>query len=240
MIQIALNGARPKSECRFIPNTPSEIKGDVRKLFQAGFSIFHVHIYDDSGKESLSAVDVGTVIRSVREISLDILVGISTGDWIEPDLDSRINHIRNWRVIPDFASLNIVEENSIEVAEELIKKGIRIEAGITDHESAQKFVKSGIIGNCIRILIEPQDLNLGDALISTEKIVDILDHNQIELKRLLHGFDETAWGLINEAFKRGYDTRIGFEDTIFLPSGKKADSNLELAEEVLKIKSGRK
>ncbi len=70
-----------------------------------------------------------------------------------------------------------------------------------------------------------------------EKIEAILDQYKINLNRLLHGFDETAWGLIKEAFKRGYDTRIGLEDTIFLPSGKKASSNLELTEEALKIAS---
>ncbi len=237
MIKIALNGARPKTESQFIPNTPSEIKEDVQKLFHAGFSLFHVHIYDNLFKESLADKDLSAVISSLRNISIKLKIGISTGDWIEPDLNKRIDHIRSWKIIPDFASVNIVEENSIEIAEELIKKGIKIEAGLTDPESAEKFVKSGIVKDCIRILIEPQEQNLNEALITVEKIENILDNNKIKLKRLMHGFDDTAWGLINEAFKRGYDTRIGLEDTIFLPSGKKASGNLELAGEAFKISS---
>lgn len=236
MIKIALNGARPKTESRFIPNSPSEIKEDVQKLFHAGFSVFHIHIYENSGKESLATKDLSAVISSLSFISKKIKIGISTGDWIEPDLTKRINHIRSWKIIPDFASVNMVEENSIEIAEELIKKGIKVEAGLTDPESAEKFVKSGIIKNCIRILIEPQEQNLNEALTMVEKIEAVLDDNKTKLKRLLHGFDDTAWGLINEAFKRNYDTRIGLEDTIFLPSGKKASGNLELAEEALKLK----
>ncbi len=237
MIKIALNGARPKNECEFIPNTPAEIKKEVLKLFHLGFLIFHIHIYDNSGRESLAMKDVKEVVGSLREISPDIQLGISTGDWIEPDFSKRINYIRNWRVIPDFASVNIVEENSIEVAEELIKREIKVEAGLTDTESAEKFVKSGIVNECVRILIEPQEQSINDALSTVEKIEAILDQYKINLNRLLHGFDETAWGLIKEAFKRGYDTRIGLEDTIFLPSGKKASSNLELTEEALKIAS---
>jgi uncharacterized protein (DUF849 family) len=236
MIKIALNGARPKSESSFIPNTPLEIKEDVQKLFHAGFSTFHLHIYDISGKESLADKDLAAVISRLRDISKQIKIGISTGDWIEPDLTKRISHIRSWKVIPDFASVNIVEENSIEIAKELIMKGIKVEAGLTDPESAEKFVKSGIIKDCIRILIEPQEQNLNEALITVGKIEAVLDDKKIKLKRLLHGFDDTAWGLINEAFKRNYDTRIGLEDTIFLPSGKKASGNLELAEEVLKLR----
>ncbi|HSR18417.1 MAG TPA: 3-keto-5-aminohexanoate cleavage protein [Ignavibacteriaceae bacterium] len=236
MIKIALNGARPKTESRFIPNTPSEIKEDVQKLFHAGFTTFHVHIYDTSGKESLAYKDLAAVISRLRDISKQIKIGISTGDWIESDLNKRIDHIRSWKIIPDFASVNIVEENSIEIAEELIRKGIKIEAGLTDPESAEKFVKYGIVKDCIRILIEPQEQNLNEALITVEKIETILDSNNIRVKRLLHGFDDTAWGLINEAFKRDYATRIGLEDTIFLPSGKKATGNLELAREALKLK----
>jgi uncharacterized protein (DUF849 family) len=159
MIKIALNGARPKTESRFIPNSPSEIKEDVQKLFQSGFSTFHVHIYDTSGKESLADKDLAAVISRLRDISTQIKIGISTGDWIEPDLTKRISHIRSWKIIPDFASVNIVEENSIEIAKELIMKGIKVEAGLTDPESAEKFVKSGIIKYCIRILIEPQEQN---------------------------------------------------------------------------------
>ena len=52
--------------------------------------------------------------------------------------------------------------------------------------------------------------------------------NNNKLKILLHGFNSASWGLLREAKKRGYDSRMGLEDTIYLESGEKAKNNLEL------------
>ena len=46
--------------------------------------------------------------------------------------------------------------------------------------------------------------------------------------RLLHGLGHCAWHLVELAAKRGYDTRMGFEDTLRLPDGSLAGSNAEL------------
>jgi uncharacterized protein (DUF849 family) len=45
---------------------------------------------------------------------------------------------------------------------------------------------------------------------------------------LLHGFLATAWPMLDAAARRGYDTRIGLEDTIHLPDGALASGNAEL------------
>lgn len=47
-----------------------------------------------------------------------------------------------------------------------------------------------------------------------ERIIDDLD-----LPRVLHGVDATARQFIDEAIRRGYGTRIGFEDTPTLREG---------------------
>ena len=41
--------------------------------------------------------------------------------------------------------------------------------------------------------------------------------------------------MLAEAKKRGYDSRIGFEDTLFLPDGSIAKSNAELVQSARKI-----
>jgi len=43
--------------------------------------------------------------------------------------------------------------------------------------------------------------------------------------------DRTAWELLDEAVRRGYDIRIGFEDTLRLRDGKTAQSSAELVRE---------
>ncbi|MEP6687502.1 MAG: 3-keto-5-aminohexanoate cleavage protein [Gemmatimonadales bacterium] len=46
--------------------------------------------------------------------------------------------------------------------------------------------------------------------------------------RLLHGTGPTAWPLLAEAARRGYQARIGLEDRLFLPDGRIAPDNAGL------------
>jgi uncharacterized protein (DUF849 family) len=48
------------------------------------------------------------------------------------------------------------------------------------------------------------------------------------LPRLLHGTGDTAWALLAEAARRGYQARIGLEDTLLLPDGRVAADNAVL------------
>ncbi|GAC1393853.1 MAG: hypothetical protein NVS4B11_20280 [Ktedonobacteraceae bacterium] len=61
-----------------------------------------------------------------------------------------------------------------------------------------------------------------------EAIEKTLNHAHVQTSRLLYGFDTTAWPLLKLALQRGYDTRIGLEDTIILPDGRQASGNAEL------------
>ena len=69
---------------------------------------------------------------------------------------------------------------------------------------------------------------LDAALRTVEEIEAVLDAGGVDLPRLLHGLDHTAWPLIGTAAARGYDTRIGFEDTLTLPDGTPAPTNAAL------------
>jgi uncharacterized protein (DUF849 family) len=48
---------------------------------------------------------------------------------------------------------------------------------------------------------------------------------------LLHGPEATAWPLLDEAAHRGYDARIGLEDTLSWPDGTIAQGNRALVAE---------
>lgn len=235
LLKIALNGARLKTENIYIPQTIEEIEKDVRQLFLIGYKVFHIHCYDKNGNESLKPEDVSELVIRVRKISLQIKIGISSGDWIEPNLEKRIRHIQNWTDVPDFISVNMIEEDAVEVSNELIKKRVKIEAGLNEAKAAEIFVNSNLDKYCERILIEPEEERLEEALLTVSEIENFLKQNNSELKILLHGFNSASWGLLREAKKRGYDSRMGLEDTIFLESGKKAKNNLELIKEARKI-----
>lgn len=237
LLKIALNGARPKSQNEFLPHSLDEIENEVRLIYENGYKVFHIHCYDKNGNESLKPEDVNNLVSRVKNISPDIQLGISSGDWIEPDLNKRIAYIKQWERVPDFASLNMIEDDAIKIANELISKGVMIEAGLNEKKAAEIFVNSGLDNNCIRILIEPEEENFTGAIRTVEEIESVLDKNNITIKRLLHGFNIVSWDILREAKKRGYDSRIGMEDTIYLEDGTNVKSNLELINYARKILS---
>jgi uncharacterized protein (DUF849 family) len=240
LLKIALNGARPKTENKNIPRTIEEIAAQVKDVFNFGYNVFHIHCYNQQGVESLVPGDVEKLVTSVKQISQDIQIGISTGDWIEPDLKKRINYINNWNVMPDFVSVNMIEDNVHEICSALIKRGVLIEAGLNELQAAEIFINSGIEPYCTRILVEPESEILDEAIKTVNEIENVLNNNNSKTRRLLHGFNAVSWPLLREAKKRGYDSRIGIEDTIYDENGKMINSNLELimsADKILKDKS---
>lgn len=235
LIKIALNGARPKNQNKFIPQSLSEIKKEVSLLFKHGYKIFHIHCYDELGNESLRPNDVNKLVSIVKNISPEIKLGISSGDWIEPDLENRKGEINSWTKIPDFISVNMIEDDAIEISKLLISKGVKIEAGLNEKRAAEIFVKSDMVKDCCRVLIEPEPEEIYSAIEVINEIEDVLERHNVKLPRLLHGFNNIAWDILREASRRGYDSRIGMEDTINLENGKIVKSNLELIEEAEKI-----
>jgi len=141
LIKIALNGARPKKQNKYIPQLLSEIENEVKLLYENGNKIFHIHCYDEDGNESLKPNDVNNLVSLVKNISSEIQIGISSGDWIEPDLEKRKSYIKAWENIPDFISVNMIEDDAIEISKLLLSKGVKIEAGINEKKAAEVFVK---------------------------------------------------------------------------------------------------
>ena len=235
LLKTALNGARPKSENQYIPQSLDEIGKEVRTIHQIGYKVFHIHCYDKSGNESIKPGDVDNLVSRIKNISQGIQIGISSGDWIEPDFEKRVTYIKDWEYAPDFVSVNFIEENAPDIAKTLIERGIFVEAGLNEKKAAEIFVNSRIKEGVCRVLIEPEEEILPDVIKTIGKIENILDSNNINIKRLLHGFNSVSWDILREAKKRGYDSRMGMEDTIFLENGKKVKSNLELISNAGKI-----
>jgi len=235
ILKIALNGARPKKENKYLPHSLEEIESEVSSLHNIGCKIFHIHCYDSNGDESLKPEDVANLVSMVKKISPDIQLGISSGEWIEPDYEKRINYIKSWQKIPDFISVNMIEDNSIEISNLLISKGVLVEAGLNEKKAAEIFAESGLRNGCCRILIEPEPEIFDQAIQVVNEIENVLDINNIKIPRLMHGFNSVSWDMLREAKKRGYDGRIGMEDTIYLENGEKVTSNVEIVRYANKI-----
>lgn len=112
---------------------------------------------------------------------------------------------------------------------------MKIEAGLNEKKAAEKLVQSGLYKDCFRILIEPEPEILKEAVECINEIEEVLDRNNVEVPRLLHGFNSVSWELLRVAKRRGYDSRIGMEDTIYLENGVLVKNNLELINYAQKI-----
>ncbi len=225
MVHAALNGTRTLAEHPAIPITPADQATEARASVAAGAASIHVHVRDEGGNESLAPSDVATAVDAIRRACPGTPVGIGTGAWIIPDLRRRLSVIRSWTTLPDFASVNLHEAGAARVIEVLLEKGVSVEAGIWNAPAATALVKSGLADYCLRILLEPAEASCSARanLLQMEGVL-----TGIATPRLLHGLGPCAWTLVELAAKRGYDTRMGFEDTLRLPDGSVAFGNAEL------------
>jgi uncharacterized protein (DUF849 family) len=239
LIKAALNGGRSRSEHSAIPITPQELASSAKEVVAAGAGAIHFHVRGVDERESLDGDAVALAVNTVKAAVPETPVGISTGAWILNNTKLRYDKISAWKTYPDFASVNFKEDGSIALAQLLTARGLPIEGGVADVDGTKVFLASGYADRCIRLLIEPLEKTLDEAMQTLNAIVRLVDDANNRIPRVLHGLNELVWPLIDEAAKRGYDTRIGFEDILTLPNGEAAQSNDALvAEAVRRMHSG--
>ena len=235
LLEAALNGTRTRTEHPAIPITPEQQALEARAAVDEGADAIHVHVCDASGRESLAPEDVARTLHAIRATCPGTPVGISTGAWIVPDLCSRLGFIDSWTQLPDMVSVNLHEAGATHVIRLLLDKGIGVEAGVWNAPAARTLLDSGLAGHCARISIEPAE-GSANARANLHQIEDVLGN--VGCPRLLHGLGASAWKFVELAAMRHYDTRTGFEDTLTLPDGSRAQSNAALVAAARRIVRG--
>jgi uncharacterized protein (DUF849 family) len=224
MLQACLNGGRTRDFHAAVPQSPDELAADARAVVARGAQELHIHVRGHDGKESLHPDDVAQTLAAVRASVPGVPVGLSTGWWIPPKGRARQEHIRGWTTLPDYVSINLIEEDSSEVIALALSKGIGIEAGLWSVADAEKFIADPNAGACLRVLIEINEEDFAAGMAAAEGIIDVLDRAGIHLPRLLHGRDATMWPFFRKAMWLGLDGRIGLEDGKHLPNGREVDN----------------
>lgn len=207
--------------------TPEEITHDAALVVAAGAQALHIHPRNAETKQSLADQDQAATLVAIRRRCPGIPVGVSTALWIEADEMVRLQRVREWTVLPDFASVNFDEPGAVELCQILQERSIGVEAGLSSAADVELLLQCGLAKRCLRILIEPGEEEISAAL-ATAEVIRALDEAHIQVPRLLHGFGVAAWPLFDAALRYGYDTRIGLEDTLRLPDGRVAQGNAEL------------
>jgi uncharacterized protein (DUF849 family) len=207
LLQAALNGPYSKDDHPSMPITAAELAADAKACVAAGAGAIHMHPRDEDGRESLRADVIDRAVREVRAAA-GVPVGVSTGAWIEPDLQRRLELISAWTE-PDYASVNVSEDGWQDVFRALRARGIGVEAGVWTPEDARALKESGLAGDLTRVLIEPVD---GDPANAVALVATI--RADVRGSILQHGDGAATWVLIEDAARNGLDTRVGLEDTL--------------------------
>jgi uncharacterized protein (DUF849 family) len=223
LLQAALNGPWTKADHHAVPISAQELARDAAACVAAGAKAIHLHPRDQDGIERLDAEIVDRVAATVRD-ACGVPVGVSTGAWIEPDVRRRTALVGAWSG-PDYASVNVSEDGAEQIMRALLDAGVGIEAGVWTVEDARRLADRGLGGQVTRVLVEPVDVDPRDAVALVDDIHRALDRAGISAPRLQHGDGDATWVLIEDAVRRGLDTRVGLEDTQYDPDGERVASN---------------
>ncbi|HEX3497888.1 MAG TPA: 3-keto-5-aminohexanoate cleavage protein [Stellaceae bacterium] len=193
-----------------------------------GADALHVHPRDGAGRESVHPDDTAAALGAIRASVPGIPVGVSTGWWTAPGGRERQAPIATWRVLPDYVSVNLIEEDAPEIIALALKKGVGVEAGLWSIRDAERFAALEDAPRCLRTLIEINEQDVAEATTVARGILGILHGAGLRLPCMLHGFEATKWPLDREAIRLELDTRIGLEDGKKLPTGAVAEGNAAL------------
>ena len=244
MLQVTPNGPWGKDVHPEMPVSLGELEADLRACFQAGATGVHLHVRDPEGAETLEPAAVNGTCRVVRDVATDVGVqveiGLTTGEWIVPDLADRIAMIREWEGV-DCATVNLSEPGFEAVMEAMLDTGVGIDVGLWAPVEMDRLLRSGLLPRAQRGSIEldpgePYFLQ-GEPADLAQQVNDALDGAGSVCPRLTHGMNDWTWPLVEDAFRRGHDTRVGFEDSVLLPDGTRARNNAQLVEAAVALES---
>ena len=146
MLQACLNGGRTRDFHAAVPFTAAELAHDAAQSVAAGARELHVHPRGADGAESLEPDDVAQAILAIRTSVPGVPVGLSTHWRIPPGGKARQRPIEQWSVLPDYVSINLIEEDAAEMISLVLGKGMGIEAGLWSVSDAERFV--GFVRRC--------------------------------------------------------------------------------------------
>lgn len=232
IVKCCLNGARELAEHPALPASAEAAGVEAAAAVRAGAAAIHVHPRGHDGRDTLAAESVAEWVAAIRAATRGTPVGVTSGAWIDPDADARVQAICAWRdPLPDFVSVNLGEDGAGAIARACLSRGIGIEAGLWSAQDVERLAASGLEGRWLRLLVEAvceAPAQLG----RVEEIDAALDRLGESAPRLYHGVGDGTWEVLRAARARGRDVRVGLEDVLTLPDGSPAASNADLVRAV--------
>jgi 3-keto-5-aminohexanoate cleavage enzyme len=261
VLTCALTGTLTDPNQHHVPVTPAQMAKEARRARDAGASIVHCHFRNQTPGEgrlpSWEADVAQAVCDAIRAEVPDLIINMSTGV-VGPDIEGPLSCLT--RVKPEMAALNAGSLNylklranndwawppmlfdnpveKIEAFEKVMKaNGIVPECECFDTgilRSAMMYAKRGMVPNPPHV-----SLVMGVASGMPNKaawLPLLLDEMLPKTHWQVIGIGrQEVWALHQRCAELGGDLRTGLEDTFYLPSGERAQSNGPLVEALAKI-----
>jgi 3-oxoadipate:acetyl-CoA acetyltransferase len=245
VIAVAITGSVPhKADNPAVPITPAEQIESTHAAYEAGATVVHIHVRDDSGASSSDPERFAEVQEGVRKHCPGMIIQFSTGGRGR----SQEQRTAALYLRPDMASLatgsvnfaNQVYENAPDMVEGMAKTmleyGIKPEIEIFDLAmlyTTERMVKAGLIVPPPHVQFV---LGIPNALPARRRV---LEFGISELSELLPGATWTAAGIGRHqlevarwALELGGHARTGLEDNLRYDRTRLATSNAELVGQV--------
>ena len=233
LVKACINGFRPREDHPALPLTPDELARESAASVTAGAGAIHAHVRAENGEDTLEPALVAAAVKAIRDACPGIPIGLTTGLWtVAGDHARRMELIAAWEELPDFASVNMSEEGFDELCDFLLERGIGVEPGLWNEANARALAASPIRDRVLRVLVEAMDEDAGKAVSDAASMEAAL--TGVTAPHLHHGAGLATWAVIDRAIARGYDVRVGLEDTTLMPDGSTAKDNAELVAEAVR------
>lgn len=217
-LQACLNGARGAREHPALPVTPAALARDAVEVGRAGAESLRLVPRDPSGRVSLAAADVAGTLAAVRAAAPGLAIGIGLDAIGGPIIEA----VRGWRVVPDFATVDLDDDGADAVVGLLSARGIGVEAAVASQGAARRYVGSRLPRYSLRVVV-----SVGEAG-ETAAVLGLLRAAGNPRPVLLHGRGARVWPAVDMAAVQGLAARAGFEDGLTLPGGVLATGNAAL------------
>jgi 3-keto-5-aminohexanoate cleavage enzyme len=222
--------------------TKMDVVDEVTRSYEAGASVVHLHVRDESGYQTMDTSLFGRQVAGIHAACPMVIEG-STGGTPEHTLAERCVSI----TVPgvELGSLNMgsvnlfggVYQNPMSdiryYAQELEKNDIRPSLCIFDlsmFNNVRRLHEEGVLNDP---LIYNLVFDAPDALPYSKKYLDIfLDEMPANAVWFLTRHQAPGSLGFRDALECGGHVRVGFEDGPFLSSGQKARSNAKLVEDI--------
>jgi uncharacterized protein (DUF849 family) len=240
LVQAALNGGTTRAEHPAVPLTPAELAAEARAAADRGARALHLHPRDAAGEQTLDPDQVLAAVAAVRAAS-GLPVGVTTGIWaVAWDVARRLDLVAGWTGPdrPDYASINMNEPGTDDLADLLTSLGIEIEAGVWTAADARLLGAAAFRDRILRVLMEPVDRDPAVAVGTAAEAASELARLGVTARQVHHGYDLATWDVIRAAAAMGQDVRVGLEDTTVLPDGSAAEGNADLVEAAVRLVRG--